>query len=109
MLGDNPDAGTANAFHPDGQAYSHSLQLYGVSNVEIANVTMTGAWGDCVYVNTNGEAHVWSDTISVRDSTCERNGRNGVVVNGGRNVTIERVRFDEVAIMVLDIEPCVSI
>jgi hypothetical protein len=105
LLGDNPDAGTADAYHPDGQAYSHSLQLYGVSNVEISDVTMSGAWGDCVYVNTNGTAHIWSDTVSVHDSTCERNGRNGVVVNGGRNVTVERVRFDDIAIIVLDIEP----
>jgi len=105
LLGDNPDAGTANAYHSGGQEYYHNIQLYGVSNVEIANVTMSGAWGDCLYINTGGTDHVWSDTVWFHDSTCKLNGRMGVVVNGGRNVTVERVHFAQIAMSVLDIEP----
>jgi len=105
LLGDNPDAGTANAYHSGGQEGSASLLLYGVSDVEIANVTMSGAWGDCLDVAEYGTAHTWSDTVSLHDSTCRLNGRNGVVVNAGSNVTIQRVRFDQIAIYVLDIEP----
>jgi hypothetical protein len=104
LLGDNPDAGTANAYHPDGQEGSMGILLYGTSNVEIANVTMSGAWGDCLYVG-DGTDRIWSDSVWFHDSTCRLNGRNGVTVNAGRNVTVERVRFDQIALHLLDIEP----
>jgi hypothetical protein len=47
----------------------------------------------------------WSSSVWVHDSTIERNGRMGIVVNAGRDVLVERVRFDEIAISVFDIEP----
>jgi hypothetical protein len=104
LLGDNPDAGTAGAYHSGGQEGSASVWLTGASNIEIANVTMSGAWGDCLYVNV-GTNNAWSDTVSVHDSTCTLNGRSGVVVNAGSNVTIQRVTFDQIAMYVLNIEP----
>jgi len=103
LLGDNPDAGTANAYHSGGQEGSAGVWLKGVSNIELANVTISGAWGDCLFVGSGATG--WSDTVSFHDSTCRLNGRQGVVVNAGRNVTIQRVNFDQIALYVLDIEP----
>ena len=104
--GDNPDAGTAEAFHPDGQEFSHGIAVRGSHGVEIVNVEITDVWGDGIFVGVPGKAFAdWSSGVWIHDCTIERNGRMGVVVNAGRDVIVERVQFDEIAISVFDIEP----
>lgn len=105
LVGDNEDAGNPAAYHAGGQEYSAGLLLYGVSDVDISDVTIVDVWGDCLHVGANGPEHTWSENVAFHDSTCRRNGRNAVTLNAGRNVTVERVAFDEVAMHVLDIEP----
>jgi hypothetical protein len=104
--GDNPDAGTADAFHPDGQEFSHGIAIRGSHDVEIDDVAITGVWGDGIFVGVPGRDFTdWSSGVWIHDSSIERNGRMGVVVNAGSDVIVERVRFDEIAISVFDIEP----
>ena len=92
--GDNPDAGTADAFHPDGQEFSHGIAVRGSHGVEIVNVEITGVWGDGIFVGVPGKAFAdWSSGVWIHDCTIERNGRMGVVVNAGRDVIVERVQL----------------
>ena len=62
--------------------------------------------GDGVFIAAPGTAYSeWSERVSIYNSTIERNGRMGIVVNAGRDIVVERVAFDEIAISVFDIEP----
>ena len=104
--GDNVDAGTADAYHPEGQEFSHGIAVKGSHDVEIIDVTINGVWGDGIFIGVPGQAFAdWSSGVWIRDCTIERNGRMGVVVNAGRDVIVERVHFDEIAMSVFDIEP----
>ena len=104
--GDNADAATADAYHPDGQEFSHGIDIRDSHGVEIVDVVITDVWGDGVFIGAPANAFAdWSSGVWIHDCTIERNGRMGVVVNAGRDVIVERVRFDEIAISVFDIEP----
>jgi hypothetical protein len=104
--GDNADAGTADAYHPDGQEFSHGIAVRGSHGVEIVDVEITDVWGDGIFIGVRGTAYAdWSSGVWIHDCTIERNGRMGIVVNAGRDVIVERVGFDEIAISVFDIEP----
>ncbi len=106
ILCDNRDAGTRDAYHPDGQEFSHGIAIQGSHDVEVAAVTIRGVWGDGFFIAAPGTAYSeWSERVSIHDSTIERNGRMGIVVNAGRDIVVERVAFDEIAISVFDIEP----
>ena len=70
--------------------------------MDVSGITVTGVWGDCFYVGG------WADTVTFHDSTCKSNGRNGVTITSGRNVTIQRVAFDKSGYVTLDIEPNLS-
>jgi hypothetical protein len=102
LAGNNPDAGTAAAHHLDRQNQS-GVAVYGGGDILITDTTITGTWGDCVYVGAN--AGIWADGVVYRDSVCKRNGRMGVAVVAGQNVTVARVTFDALAMFVFDIEP----
>jgi len=105
LVGDNADAGTPNAYHSGGQEYSAGIWISGSSNVEISDVRISRTWGDSIYIGSWPNYADWSDTISIHDSVLELNGRNAVVVDAGRNVTVERNTINASAMHVLDIEP----
>jgi hypothetical protein len=71
-------------------------------------VTISGSWGDCLYVDETAAGHVWSGSIWVHDSFCTRTGRSGISIVSGSHVTIERDHFDKLGMHVLDIEPDTS-
>jgi hypothetical protein len=68
-------------------------------------VTISGSWGDCLYVDETGTGNIWSDTIWFHDSSCSLAGRDGIAIVAGSHVTIERDHFDTLGMHVLDIEP----
>ena len=106
IVGDNPDAGTQDAYHPDGQEYAHGIAILGSHDVEMSGVTISGVWGDGVFIAAPGTDYAdWSGRVWIHDATIELNGRMGVVVNAGQDVTVDHVVFDEIAISVFDIEP----
>ena len=102
LVGNNADAGTADAYDPGADSQMGVL-IRGGTDILIEDVTMQRFWGDCMYVGTSGSA--WSDGVTFRDSTCSLTGRNGVTIIAGRDVTIERVRFDGIGTAVVDMEP----
>jgi hypothetical protein len=103
LVGNNPDAGTRDAFHLDGQNQMGVL-IWSGTDIDIHDVDIRGFWSDCVYIGTNAD-HEWSDTIRFRDSTCSLNGRNGVTIIAARNVAVERVTFDRIGASIVDMEP----
>ena len=82
LVGNDPKDGTSQAY----REWVHGILLRGGSDVEIANVAISGAWGDCLYVSG------WADTVSFHDSTCASSGRNGIAITAGKNV-VERRAF----------------
>ena len=90
------------------RAPGRHLDLPSPRDIEIAHVTITHTNGDCLYIDYGGRARVWVDGVVFRDSTCKSNGRQGVAVVAGKNITVKRVRFDKIAMNVLDVEPNTS-
>ena len=103
LVGNNPHAGTALAFHA-GAEQLHGFYLGGARDVLIEDVSIRDFYGDCVYIGTNNGT-TWSRDITFQDSSCTRTGRHGVGLIAGRDILIQRVRFDKIAFMVVDIEP----
>jgi len=103
LQGNNPDAGTRNAYHGSAESLA-GIYLGGATDITISGVTMRDFYGDCLYVGSNTTG-AWSQHITYRDSTCTGAGRHGVAVIAARDVTIQRVRLDRIGFMVVDIEP----
>ena len=102
LVGNNPDAGTAGAYHA-GLENQMGVAIYGSSDVELANVTIKRVYSDCVYIGSDGQN--WSARISMHDSSCTLNGRSGVAILAANGVTLQRDRFDQVSMFIVDIEP----
>ena len=102
LTGNNPDAGTSASHHLDRQDQG-GVNVYGGGDILIEGTTISGTWGDCVYVGAN--AGTWSDGVVYRDSVCKLNGRMGVALVAARHVLVERVSFDKIAMHAFDIEP----
>ena len=85
---------------------SAAITIVGGSQVEIANVTISRVGGDGLTLS--GDAPDWPNGIWFHDSHVISSGRSGVAVIAGRNVTVERVAFDESGYTVLDLEPNVD-
>jgi hypothetical protein len=83
-----------------------AITIVGGSQVEIADVTISGVGGDGLTLT--GDAPDWPEGIWFHDSHVVSSGRMGVAVVAGRNVTVERVAFDESGYSTFDIEPNVD-
>jgi hypothetical protein len=99
LVGNSPTPG----IFLDSWQHASGITIVGGSDVEIANVTVSGVGGDGLTLS--GVAPAWPDAISFHDSHVISSGRMGVAVVAGRNVTVQRVQFDTVAYGVFDIEP----
>ena len=98
LVGNSPTPGV----YQGGREGAHGILVDGGSTIEIANVTVRGVWGDCLYVGSLASA------ISFHDSTCTSNGRNGVTITSATNVTVQRVAFPKSGYCTFDVEPNVS-
>jgi hypothetical protein len=107
LRGSNANGGTSRS-HNGGCEHQAGISIFQSRHIEIAHVTITHTNGDCLYIDYGGRARVWVDGVVFRDSTCKSNGRQGVAVVAGRNITVKRVRFDKIAMNVLDVEPNTS-
>jgi hypothetical protein len=85
-----------------GREGAHGILVDDGSGIDISGVTVSGVWGDCLYVGG------WADTVSFHDSTCTSVGRNGVTITSGSNVTIQRVAFPRSGYCTFDVEPNTS-
>jgi hypothetical protein len=102
IVGANDRAGTSDAF-VGGCEHAHGVSIHRSTAIEIDDVTFSGLYGDCVYVGGGGFGP--SKDVSIHDSVCSLNGRQGVAITNGEGVRIERVRFDGIGLHAFDIEP----
>ena len=94
LVGNSPSPGV----YLPGQEGAHGVLIDGGGNVDVSDVTISGVYGDAFYVGG------WADGVNIHDSIVKSNGRNGVAVIAGRNVTVQRVTFDESGYCTLDVE-----
>ena len=104
IVGDNAAGGTADAFTP-GCESAAGVAVYAARNIEVAAITIERVRSECLYVDAAGPDYTWADGVWFHDSTCTRNGRMGVAIAAAHRVMVERIRFGELAMFVLDIEP----
>ena len=106
IQGTNPAGGTPEAYEP-ALEWQHGIDLRGVDEVNIGHVAVTDVSGDCFYVGlgTGPVSGRWSSHVRIHDSTCRRNGRQGVAVTAGRDVRVGHSSFAGIALMTFDIEP----
>jgi len=83
--------------------HAHAVDLRG-TDATLSGLTMTDLGGDCVYFGLGSDR----STGSLRDSSCDRIGRNGVSITAGDRVTVERVKFDHIGFIGVDVEPNVG-
>lgn len=102
IVGQWARAGTPEALSTDCQN-QEAIAMYGVTNVDIANLRISRVSGDGVYIGASGTT--WSNTISIHDTSITAVGRNGVAITAASDVRMERNNFDAIALHVLDIEP----
>ena len=93
---------TTPGVYQSGREGAHGILVDSGSAIEITGVTVRGVWGDCLYVGSAASG------VSFHDSTCASNGRNGVTITSGTNVTVQRVAFPMSGYCTFDIEPNVS-
>jgi hypothetical protein len=102
IRGVNPSGGT---FAADRQ-WQHAIDLRGAAGVEIAGVSASDLYGDCVYVGQGlSAAKRWTRDVHVHHSSCLRNGRMGVAVTAGRRVLVESSTFGQIGRTAFDVEP----
>jgi hypothetical protein len=99
LEGANPDPGV----FVEGFEWQHSVSIEGAVDTLIDRVEMVRPMGDCVYVAFGDLA--WATGVWVRDSSCHGAARQGIAVVGGRDIRVERTRFGEIGLSVLDLEP----
>ncbi len=102
LVGNNRNAGTARAF--GGGEHLHGFYIGGATDILIEDVIIRNFPGDCVYIGTNSGT-TWSRNITFQDSRCSGTGRHGVGIIAARDTLIQRVTFDKIGFMVVDIEP----
>jgi Right handed beta helix region len=89
---------TPGAYNPSNEG-AHGIRIWDSDVTEISGVTISGVWGDCLYIGS------WSENVRFHDSTCKSAGRMGVAITSGRNVTVQRATFGAIGYGVFDIEP----
>ncbi len=82
----------------------HGFHLEGVAGVDLDHVTVTNVYGDCVYIGRDRK-QVPSRDVWVHDSTCARNGRQGIAVTAATGVIIEHNTFRDTRRSTIDLEP----
>lgn len=92
-------ASTSPGVFQGGREGAHAVLIDGGEGIDIANVSVSGVWGDAFYVG------LWANNVQIHDSRVISAGRNGVTIIAGQNVTVERVTFDRVGYSTFDIEP----
>ncbi len=104
VQGAHPHAGTGLEAYQAAREFQHAFALQGVQGVLLDRVRAFDVYGDFVYIGP-GRAEEWSRRVTVRDSTFERNGRQGIAVVAGEDVLISGNRIGQVRRATFDIEP----
>ncbi len=102
LAGNSPTPGV---FDPD-REHQAAVAIVGGSQVEIADVTISGVGGDGLTLS--GDAPDWASDVWFHDARVASSGRNGIAVVAGRDVIVERVAIDASGYSTFDVEPNTS-
>ncbi len=90
------------AYVPD-RAFQHAFSFRGVDNVLLDHVKAFDVYGDFVYVGDNDGAT--SHNVTIRNSTFDGSGRQGIAVTAGKHVLIKDNSIKNVGRSLIDLEP----
>ena len=99
IVGSHPQPGTYLA----GQEDAHGVQVGGGTGIVLSDLDIQNMQGDGFYIANCGTS--WADGVTISDSRVADNGRMGIAVVAGRNVTASRMRYHDIAFSILDVEP----
>jgi hypothetical protein len=99
IFGSHPQPGT---YIPDRQ-HAHGVTIGGGTRLHFERVTVGNMQGDGFYVAQCGTR--WADGVTIHESKVANNGRHGLTVVAGRNVTAKWMRYHNIAFSILDVEP----
>lgn len=108
VKGANPHAGTGDDAYVSTLEAQNGFEIEGSTNVELDKVTVTDTYGDFVYIGRDPKTRVWSDGVTVQNSTFDRNGRMGISIIAGRHVNIVNNTINDTRRSVIDMEPASS-
>ncbi len=101
--GANPHGGAnSDAYEPTLEA-QHAFSLLADDNVTLDDVHGSDVYGDFVYIG--GALETPSRHITVKNSTFERSGRQGISVTNGEDVLIASNKISGVGRSMFDLEP----
>jgi hypothetical protein len=103
IVGNHAAAGTKDACCSRESQYG--IAIYGSFDVLIEKVDIRNVGGDCVKVTTHGSQAVLSERVTFRDSTCRLTGRQGLTIQGARDVRVVNNVFDDMGYSVVATEP----
>jgi hypothetical protein len=92
------------------QEFDHNLRIVGASNIHIDNIVAKKSNGDGVAIiakgpwTAYGSGAIISKNITVTNSHFDGNGRQGVTVQSGDNITISRNNFNNQYYWPIDLE-----
>jgi hypothetical protein len=104
LLGAHPRPGIYDGCHPSCDSeHAHGIHIEGGSNLVFDNVTMQNNQGDGLYIQSFGTEQAID--IIMQNSTVISNGRMGLAVVSGRNISFLNMTYHNIAYSLVDMEP----
>ena len=107
VRGANPSAGTGRAAFARRLQWQHGFRLSGVQGAVLDSVQVYDVYGDFVCLSNDERARRGGEPnrhVTIRDSRFERNGRMGISITHGEDVTIEDNYLGDVRWSAIDLE-----
>jgi hypothetical protein len=102
IRGENEDAGTREAHHPDGQFAMGIALAGGAESVEIADNHISHTFGDGVFLYAPDKPV--NKDVDIHHNLIELTGRQGIVANEGERITLASNVIRDVALAPVDAE-----
>lgn len=78
----------------DSGEWGHGVSLTKVSNVTLENLTISGCWGDGIYIGNDSTSTTHNDGIHIHNVLCDGNRRNGMSIIDGKNIFVSDSSFN---------------
>jgi hypothetical protein len=107
IKGGNPHAGAREDAYVPSMEWQAAYGIWGSQDVLLDHVKAYDLYGDFVSIDPMwvGQTPVMPRDVTIQYAHFERNGRQGISITGGENVTITKSYIGEVRHALLDLEP----
>jgi hypothetical protein len=102
IQGANQNAGVDDDAYVEALEAQHGIDIAGTQNIEVYSIVITKVYGDFIYFGPSGST---PSSGHVHDSLLSSNGRQGISVTGGRDVTIDHNFVGYTRRATFDLEP----